>query len=77
MTEQPKRVYCCWAGNPKGTPENTANCIEDVPDAGRSVLSHQCTRKRGHGEGGLYCKQHGAIRDRRIRDALLNLEETL
>jgi hypothetical protein len=53
-----KRRYRRWAGCPKGTPEDESCCIVSVADGGRSVLSHQCNRKRGHGPGGLYCKQH-------------------
>ena len=50
------RIYGGWAGNPKGNPENKENCIEEV--YGLDWYSHQCTRKRGHGKDGLYCKQH-------------------
>lgn len=50
--------YRTWAGSPKGTPYNPSTCAMDVPDTGRSVLSHQCLRKPGYGPDGLYCKQH-------------------
>lgn len=52
------RVYGEWAGNPKGTPEDKERCIKEVfpTDA---WIPYQCRRKRGHGTGGLYCKQHG------------------
>jgi hypothetical protein len=53
-----QRRYRCWAGSPKGTPEDKSRCVESVHDEGRSPLSHQCGRKRGHGPEGLYCKQH-------------------
>lgn len=53
-----KRIYGAWAGNPKGTPENTTQCIEEVMEKGRGIGFYQCTKKRGHGEGGLYCKVH-------------------
>lgn len=52
------RRYRQWAGQPNGIPEDTTRCIESVADGGRSVLSHQCNRKRGHGPGGNYCAQH-------------------
>jgi hypothetical protein len=51
------RIYDSWAGNPKGIPEDVARCIEDVADyTGWHI--YQCSRKRGHGEDGLYCRQH-------------------
>ena len=50
------RVYDKWGGNPKGTPEDTTRCIKGVSD-GR-FHSYQCSRRRGHGPDGLYCKQH-------------------
>lgn len=49
-----RRVYGEWAGNPKGTKENVTRCIEEVFDG--FAVFYQC--KRGHGENGLYCKQH-------------------
>ncbi len=52
------RIYGSWGGNPNGSPEDVTKCIEDVCSPGRGAISHQCDRKRGHGEGGLYCKQH-------------------
>lgn len=52
------RRYGQWAGNPKGVAENPANCIKEVYPTERSMIPRQCTRKRGHGEGGLYCYQH-------------------
>lgn len=50
-------VYGQWAGNPKGTPEDPRRCISLVY-SGRAMTSAQCSRKRGFGPGGLYCKQH-------------------
>jgi hypothetical protein len=52
------RRYNAWVGNPRGCPENTSLCIAEVCDRGRSMIIHQCSRKRGHGPGKLYCKQH-------------------
>lgn len=49
------RRYGQWAGDPSGSAENQKNCIEEV---WRDWHSHQCTRARGHGKDGLYCKQH-------------------
>lgn len=36
--------------------ENEQHCIEEVwPDARHP---HQCSRRRGHGQWGLFCRQH-------------------
>jgi hypothetical protein len=51
-----RRRYGAWAGNPRGTPEDPARCVAEVSDG---YLLKQCGRPRGHGPGGLYCKQHG------------------
>ncbi len=50
------RIYGGWAGNPRGIAEDKTLCIQNVwGDFGHG---HQCSRKRGHGKDGLYCKQH-------------------
>lgn len=56
------RIYGVWAGNDKGYPEDRTKCIEVVYD-NRSFISHQCCRKRGYGPDGLYCKQHGKLKE--------------
>lgn len=53
MTE---RRYGRWAGNPEGLPEIKTDCIESVNPSG--FIPQQCSRKRGFGKDGLYCKQH-------------------
>ena len=53
-----ERRYGRWAGNQKGDPEDPTRCIEVVCGRNRSVLTYQCSRKRGYGPGGLYCAQH-------------------
>ena len=53
-----KRRYGVWGGNPKGMPEDATSCIEEVWPSGACWIPYQCTRKRGHGPDGLYCKQH-------------------
>ena len=58
MSRPSNRRYGQWAGNPRGFPEDEGRCVEEVYPAGRSIISYQCSRKRGHGEGGLYCYQH-------------------
>ena len=50
MTDKP-RTY----GIHSKTPENPKRCIKEVYG---TWLSYQCTRKRGYGKDGLYCKQH-------------------
>jgi hypothetical protein len=45
-------------GGYRNEPYREGFCVERVPDGGRSPLSHQCTRKNGHGPSGLYCRQH-------------------
>jgi len=54
MTEK-VRIYGQWAGNPQGYCERTDRCVEKVAPG---WLYIQCSRKRGHGKDGLYCKQH-------------------
>lgn len=55
MTDE--RRYGQWAGRSKGTREDPTKCIAEVwPSSG--WIPYQCTRKRGHGPDGLYCKQH-------------------
>ncbi len=51
-----RRIYGQWAGDPKGRIEDETRCVEEV----MSDFMHfyQCSRKRGHGPDGLYCKQH-------------------
>ena len=48
--------------------------VYDVKDNTRCIsrvfrvyefFSHQCSRKRGHGPDGLYCKQHAKIEEAR------------
>lgn len=59
-----RRVYGDWAGNPDGHLEDLTRCIAEVrPPVGWG--SGQCTRLRGHGPNGEYCKQHGKIAMRR------------
>jgi hypothetical protein len=59
-----KRIYGKWAGEPKGTPENITRCVTSVYRSW-GFISGQCSRKRGFGPDGLYCKQHAALAERR------------
>ena len=51
-----ERRFGLWAGKPNGVAENTQHCVEAV--WGDAWYDHQCSRKRGFGKAGLYCKQH-------------------
>lgn len=61
------RIYGQWAGNPKGTPEDPDRCIAPVPGGARGIIYKQCSRKRGHGPGDLFCKQHARAPNNTIR----------
>ena len=52
-----RRRYGVWVGSPGGVPENVGRCIEVVYPQ-EQWATRQCLRRRGHGEDGLYCKQH-------------------
>ncbi len=54
------RVYGAWAGNTRGVDESPERCIASVT-AYPSWQDGQCSRKRGHGPDGDYCKQHGKM----------------
>ena len=55
-TREPRR-YGQWAGNPKGSLERPDLCIEEVRERD-GWYHYQCSRPRGYGTDGLYCKQH-------------------
>ena len=56
--DNPRR-YGCWSGKPNGNPEDESKCIVQVSGTGmKGFIGKQCSRKRGHGLDGLYCKQH-------------------
>ena len=59
MKPKKSRRYEKWAGKPGGVPENLNNCVENVGfgDVG-SPGGRQCSRLRGYGKDGLYCRQH-------------------
>ena len=59
------RRYRVWAGS-RGTPEDVTRCRYEVPDGDRSVLFHQCARKRGFGPDAAYCKQHSKDEQRAL-----------
>jgi hypothetical protein len=52
-----KRRYGTWAGNPQGRTEDPWKCVEQVYTS-HTRIPHQCSRHRGHGLDGEFCKQH-------------------
>lgn len=56
MSDKP-RMYA--TALPDGVPEDTTRCIQTVCSSSAWDGGHQCKRNRGHGPGGLWCKQHG------------------
>ena len=50
------RRYGVSAIRPEGYPEDPARCVARV---WRDYASAQCRRRRGHGPGAEYCRQHG------------------
>lgn len=56
------RRYGAWAGNTKGNPEDTTRCAAEIREPGPWPHFRQCSRKRGHGEGGLLCRRHAEMR---------------
>jgi len=53
-----ERRYGAWGGCPMGQAEDPTRCIEEVWPSDTTWYPRQCSRKRGHGPDGLYCKQH-------------------
>ena len=53
------RSYGRWAGNVRGRPEHPARCIREVFSSSNH-FGCQCSRRRGHGPDGAWCKQHAA-----------------
>ena len=69
-TREPRR-YGQWTGNTKGYLERPDLCIEEVYEKGRGWGSYQCSRPRGYGEDGLYCRQHDPETVKARREARL------
>jgi hypothetical protein len=62
-----KKIEVRWYGhNLERSREDLTRCIKAVWNS-YGWGSHQCCRKRGHGPGGLYCKQHGKKAQARIK----------
>lgn len=60
--EKGKREY----GNNDKIPEDTTRCIVGIWSG---FAHHQCSRRRGYGKKGLYCKQHDPERIKAKEDA--------
>jgi hypothetical protein len=58
IEEARQKKYNARAGNPKGWPYDEERCAYEVHS---DFLSHQCSRKNGHGPAELYCKQHAKM----------------
>ncbi len=46
-------------------PEDPMRCVKGLTYGGRLIFPVQCGNKRGHGPNGLYCRQHGAMEEKR------------
>ena len=53
-----KKAYGAWAGFPSGHEPDHSRCCAEVWSRERWARAYQCTKKRGHGPDGAYCKQH-------------------
>lgn len=54
LAQYPKYYGASW----QGRKPDYSRCAGDVPDGGRSVTSHQCSRANGHGPHGAWCRMH-------------------
>jgi hypothetical protein len=62
--------YGAWAGFTNGHKPDFARCCVEVTDySTRWPRYHQCSKKRGHGPDGAYCKQHDPEAVKARRDA--------
>ena len=58
LTSLHQKKYGAWAGNPIGDTPNPSRCCVEVSMEPGGFFYGQCSRKRGHGPEGAYCKQH-------------------
>jgi hypothetical protein len=52
-----ERRYGVWGRRPRRQPVDPTRCIAEVFHR-LTTIPCQCSRKRGHGPDGLFCKQH-------------------
>lgn len=57
LTSYHKERYGQWAGQPNGWPAVPSRCAAQVPMT-MGMRFKQCSRHRGHGPEGAFCKQH-------------------
>lgn len=72
--EHYKERYGAWAGNPAGHKPDFKLCCAEVR---KDWHYYQCSRSRGHGPDGAYCKTHdpAAIAEReRVRQEKWNAQ---
>lgn len=60
LTSYHKERYGQWAGSPHGSKCDPERCAEEIKPK-HSWLRQQCSRKRGHGPEGAFCKQHAKM----------------
>jgi hypothetical protein len=53
-----KAAYGAWTGFPKGHAPDYSRCCVEIWSSERWSRASQCSKKRGHGPDGAYCKQH-------------------
>lgn len=63
------KSYGAWAGDPKGHAPNFTRCCAEVCSRERFSRFYQCTKPRGHGPDGAYCKQHDPVVAKVRKDA--------
>lgn len=56
--ENPDYRYGQWAGNNAGNKQSKEHCVKGVYPSHSKYIEVQCSRNRGFGNNGLYCKQH-------------------
>ena len=52
------RRYGQWAGNPGGVRERLDRCAQEIFSGDSMYIGRQCSKPRGNGENGEYCRVH-------------------
>lgn len=60
------RRYGISDKRPDGVPERTERCVAEVFSLYRNYAGAQCSRYRGMGPDGLYCRQHATMIEKGI-----------
>lgn len=53
-----RKEYGAWAGDPQGRKPDFNRCCQEIWTRERWSRHMQCSKPRGHGPDGAYCKQH-------------------